>query len=62
MKQTLQDLTIADLYAAKSQCKEKEAYYRILKGKDEQYVDDHKFWADLLVRVDSELVSRLVTL
>ena len=59
---TLSILTIADLYAAKSQAKEKESYYRSIKNLTQEYADAHDFWVETLHKVDAELSNRLITL
>ena len=58
----ISNLTIADLYAAKSQAKEKEAYYRSIKNIKDEYSTAHDFWAATLHKVDAELSNRLITL
>ncbi len=55
-------LTIADLYAAKSQAKEKESYYRSIKNINSEFAESYVFWADLLHKVDAELSQRLLAL
>lgn len=55
-------LSIADLYAVKSQAKEKESYYRQLKNVNEEFATSHDYWVELLNSADRELVARLTTL
>jgi len=58
----LSNLSIADLYAMKSEAKEKESYYRNLKVADPKYAEQQQVFADILYHADKELVKRLTNL
>lgn len=58
----LSTLTIADLYAAKSQAKEKESYYRTGKAFSPDAATSHTYWANMLNAFDAELSTRLTTI
>lgn len=55
-------LTIADLYATKAQAKEKESFYRSIRGITPDYEAAHKFWSDLLKKADTQLSNTLMTI
>lgn len=56
------ELTLADLYAIKSQAKEKEAYYRNLKNENpEKFTKLHIYWADILYRANKDLETKITT-
>lgn len=58
----LTQLSIADLYAMKSEAKEKEAYFRILKVATPEAATEQTKWSTILYHADKELVARLTNL
>lgn len=55
----MNELTIADLHAAKEMSKEKESYYRMLKAVDDKYIASWEAWKERLNAFDKALVIRL---
>lgn len=55
----MNELTIADLYAIKSEAKEKEAYYRTLMSRHPEYRADWEAWKSRLDIFDKALVARI---
>lgn len=59
----LSTYTVADLYAIKSEAKEKEAYYRALKGANvDGAAATQQQWSNLLYHSDKELATRLMNI
>lgn len=56
----MENLSIADLYAAKSEAKEKEAYYRTLKAVNpDDFTTIWESWKERLSAFDKALVERI---
>jgi len=55
----MENLTLADLYAAKSQAKEKEAYFRMLKAVSADAAVKQAYWMDILDKANLELEKRI---
>lgn len=55
-------LSFADLYAIKSNAKEKESYYRSIKHVAPEFAEFQQKYADILFHADKELENRLITM
>ena len=55
----MEQLTISDLYAIKSEAWQKMKYFEVLKGRDAKYLPDYEAWKSRHIVFDHELMRRI---